>query len=64
MKIDEFQQGMELLYHAHKTTHQGKVNFIDDVTGRYITLTIHNNCNLLVYKEHFGNLQRIEYDDR
>lgn len=64
MKIDEFQQGMELLYPAHKTTHQGKVNFIDDVGGRYITLTIKNNCNLLVFREYWDSLGRVEYDQR
>ena len=47
-KIDQFYKGQELLYHCPDTTHHGVVNFIDDVSGTYITLTV-GVSNLVIY---------------
>ena len=47
-KIEQFYKGQELLYHCPDTTHHGVVNFIDDVAGTYITLTV-GESNLVIY---------------
>ena len=47
-KIEQFHKGQELLYHCPDTIHHGVVNFIDDVAGTYITLTV-GESNLVIY---------------
>ena len=49
-KIEQFHKGQELLYRCPDTIHRGVVNFIDDVSGSYITLTVgETNTNIVIY---------------
>ena len=55
-KIEQFHKGQELLYHCPDTTHYGVVNFIDDVHGSYITLTV-GESNLVIYPTWWDRLE-------
>lgn len=64
MKIDELQHGMEVCYHGYAGTIHGVINFIDEEKQYYITLTLKTGCNVLIFKENWKLLERIDYDQR
>jgi predicted nucleic acid-binding protein len=59
MKIDELVSGMKVEYHGYMETFYGTINFVDVETQSYITLTLKNGCNILVYRKDWKKLTRI-----
>jgi|14_taG_2_1085336.scaffolds.fasta_scaffold22654_3 hypothetical protein len=59
MKINDFVKGQRFLYTANGFKHDGVVNFIDDVGGKYITLTV-GPSNLVIYPEWWDRLTPID----
>lgn len=57
-KIEQFHVGQELIYHCPEQTLRGVVNFIDDVQGRYFTLTV-GEANLVIYPEWWDRLEEV-----
>ena len=57
-KIEQFHVGQELIYHCPEQTLRGVVNFIDDVQGRYFTLTV-GEANLVIYPEWWYRLEEV-----
>ena len=57
-KIEQFHKGQELIYHCPEQTLRGVVNFIDDVQGRYFTLTV-GEANLVIFPEWWDRLEEV-----
>lgn len=57
-KIEQFHKGQELIYHCPEQTICGVVNFIDDVQGMYITLTV-GKANLVIFPEWWDRLEEV-----
>jgi hypothetical protein len=64
MKIEELQHGMEVFYHGYAGTIRGIINFIDVEKQHYVTLAMESGCNVLIFKENWKLLARIDYDQR
>jgi hypothetical protein len=59
MKISDFVKGDGYVYTTNGIEHVGVINFIDDIGGNYVTLTV-GPTNLVIYPQWWDRLTPID----